>query len=197
MSDDTEIRLRDLLPERLEGLEGTIEDELRKDEKTMRQTLVWGFIRESAAKKIIDALDFDVFRIVANGWAKADELARYSNQPAGETAFVHLLKHDFTKPTYPTLVVDFGLPPHARIRFTLDLIAHFEGAVLEIRDRHIVACKTANASVQAQLKYGDIKLHKRVDSKKLDLPGTHRFKEPIRIGLKPDEPQLALPMTRG
>ena len=174
MADD--IRLGDLLPDKLDDVEKAIEGDLR-DTNGKRSTLAWHFIRSTAAKRLQAGLDYDAFRLVAHSWAKAAELFQYRDQPPGETAIVHLGEHKLTQPCYPTLVVDFGAPPYTRLKFTLEVTAHFDSAALAIQDGHIVSVEAGEAWFEGQLKYKDIKLHKR-ESSKVTVPMRKEFGAP-------------------
>lgn len=187
------IQLRELLPSKLDGLEKAVEGGLREqadknkgglEQMTDSQsTLAWRFIRSTAAGEISRALDCDLFVLLAKTWAKARELREYNNKPPGETSIVHLGKHDFKLTVYPVLVVELGVPPYPELRFTLEVAAHFDGAALSIRDGYIVAVGTGQASATAQLKYGNVELHKKEESPSVKLPGYHEFKAPgLRIG---------------
>jgi hypothetical protein len=181
MADDT-VKLRDLLPTKLDGLEETIEGDLRKDEDAHFSKLAWRCVRSSAADEVRSALDFDVFQVLAQAWAKSAELFGVSRDTSDEITVVHLGQHDFKTAVHPELTVDFGVPPYPKLQFTLEVAAHFEGAALSIRNGYIIAAETGDASVNAEFKYGKVRLHKE-ESPKVKLAGRREFAAPgIKIG---------------
>ncbi len=183
MTDQSGVRLSDLLPKNFDELEQRIEGDLREGKHGSLSTMAWGFVRSSAAGEVRKALDFDVFELLAQAWAKTSELhACGASTPPDETKVVHLGKHDFKTAICPELTVDLGVPPYPKLRFTVEVAAHFEGAALSIRNGCITSVETGDASVTAEFKYGKVRLHKQ-ESPKLKLSGRREFKEPgIRIG---------------
>lgn len=183
MTDQSGVRLSDLLPKNLDALEQSIEGDLRDGTRGHLSTMAWGFMRSAAAGEVRKALDFDVFELFAQAWAKASELhACAITTPANETKVVYLGKHDFKTAVCPELTIELGVPPHPKLRFTLEVSAHFEGAALSIRNGCITSVETGNASVIAEFKYGKVRLHKEA-SPMLKLAGRREFKDPgVRIG---------------
>lgn len=182
MTDRSGLRVSDLLPRNLDALEQRIEGDLRDGTHGDLSTRAWGFVRSAAAGEVRKTLDFDVFELLAQGWAKAAELhACAVNTPANETKVVYLGKHDFKTAVCPELTIDLGAPPYPKLRFTLEVAAHFEGAALSIRNGCIISVETGNASVNAEFKYGKVRLHKE-KSPTLKLTGRREFREPgVRI----------------
>jgi len=80
--------------------------------------------------------------------------------PSDQTTIVSLGKHDFKTAVYPEATIDLGLPKNPTLRFTVEVAAHFEAAALNIRNRHIMAVETGDASVSAEFRYGKTRLHK-------------------------------------
>ena len=180
---DSGIRLKQLLPSDLGELERAVDSEIRIGREHSQAGVAWGFVRSTAADRIRDVLDFDAIELIATGWSKAVELRQSNHQPPGQTTIVHLGKHDIKTSVHPVLTVGFSLLPHVALRFTLEVTAHFKGAALSVRNGHILAAETGQASVSAQLLYGKAKLHGKQESPALLLPGRYTFKEPgIRIG---------------
>ncbi len=183
---DSPRTLRELLPRELDGLETVIEDGLRKEANGNLSTLVWRFVRASAAEDVSKALDADVWPVLAHAWAKAKELHTYADSPPDETRVVHLGNHDFMTAVHPELTVDIGAPPYPPpLVFTLEIAAHIDAATLRIRQGRIVALESADAWVYAQLKYGNEPLHKK-ESPVLRLPAEWTFEPGVPI-----EPQHA------
>ena len=182
MTDNSGVRLSELLPTNLDDLEQKIEGDMRDGNRGAMSTMAWRYVRSCAAGEVRKALDFDVFTLLAQAWAKASELRDAgANTPLDETRVVHLGKHDFKTAVHPELTLELGVPPHPKLRFTLEVTAHFEGAALSVRNGHITSVETGNASVNAEFKYGKVRLHKE-ESPTLKLSGRREFKEPgIRI----------------
>jgi len=70
--------------------------------------------------------------------------------PSDQTTIVSLGKHDFKTAVYPEATIDLGLPKNPTLRFTVEVAAHFEAAALNIRNGHIMAVETGDASVSAE-----------------------------------------------
>ena len=175
------VRLSELLPDNLDGIEQAIEGDLDGGKRGGLSTMAWRCVRSSAAAEVRKALDFDVFILLAQAWAKARELHACVGKPADETTVISLGAHDLKHAVYPDLILDFGTPPHPTVRFTVEVAAHFEGAVLSIRNGHITSVETGNASATAEFKYKTVRLHKE-ESPKVKISGTHVFAAPgIRI----------------
>lgn len=181
MTDASPTTLRELLPKELDGLEAVIEDGLRKESNGNLSTLAWRFVRASAAAEVDKALDADVWQVLAEAWAKANELHTHANSPLGETRVIHLGNHDFKTAVHPELTVDIGTPPYpAPLVFTVEIATHIESATLRIRQGRIVALEAGEAWVYAELKYGKARLHKQ-ESPMLKLPGEWTFDPGIQI----------------
>ena len=189
MSEHNEYALRDFLPQRFDGMEQALREGMAK-----QPSLAWGFVGEEAAKAILSTLDLDVFEILARGWSKARELYKYTDPatyPPGESWIVHLGDHETpTFAVHPILQVAYAagaLGP--RLRFTLELSAHFRSVALLLRDGHITAVGAGDGAVRAQLKYGSVALHKQLESKAVNLGRPIRFSEPgIRIARATSNP---------
>lgn len=180
MNEERAILLKDLLPARIDGLEGAIQDGL-EERGNGRSAMAWRFIRSTAAGEVRKALDLDVVEVLAEAWAKARELREYRHKPPGEVHLLHLASHDLSTEVHPVLVVDLGTPPHPELRFALQVTARFEGAVLRIQDGTITGVETGHATATAQLKYRAVPLHRKEESPRLGLPGARTFRTPIRI----------------
>lgn len=178
----TGCKLKDLLPADLDGFEDAVERGLRSDDKPGHSRLAWRLIRSSATDELRNALDCDIFGYLAQAWSKVREL-REVEQQKGQTTIVHLHKHDFPLEVHPVLVVKVGVMPTLSLRFTLRVQAHFNAAALSIRDGFITSAAPGDASLAAQLMYGEVRLHKEQASPKVKLHGRYKFKSPgIRIG---------------
>jgi hypothetical protein len=177
MDDTNPLPLRAILPAQFERLEDAVEGDLRGSGDASFSTMVWKFVRSSAAQEVTKTLDFDLWEVLAMAWAKATELHSQKNNPSDQTTIVSLGKHDFKTAVYPELTIDFGLPKNPTLRFTVEVAAHFEAAALNIRNGHILAVEAGDASVSAEFRYGKTRLHKE-ESPKVKFAGRREFRQP-------------------
>jgi hypothetical protein len=185
MSDDSGCKIRDLLPDRMEQLADVMRTELEQqgavDGGGGRGRLAWSLVASEASDAIAGVLDDDVFELLARGWCLARELREYSDQakhPAGERSVVHLGEHRFSTSVQPTLKVSIDGLVLPSLRFTLEVTAHVQAIALEIEDGRIRAVAAGECYLTAQLKYGDVALHKAPTSRHLKLPGRARLAPP-------------------
>lgn len=185
MTEQSGCRIRELLPVSLERMEGTVKDEVCKDLGLSQARLAWGFVGSEAAEAVRSVLDYDVFKLVAQGWCVAKELHEYTDpvrHPAGERSVVHLGEHKFVKTLHPVLDVTVGSIKCASLRFTVELVANFRAVALSIADGRITGAGAGDGYVSAKLKYGDVTLHKK-DSRKVPFPLRIDFSAPgLAIG---------------
>jgi hypothetical protein len=179
------LRVADLLPDRLEGIEERVKEQACRDPAAGKMKLAWDLIGSEVEGALRSALDCDLIELLAQGWARARALQDYADpekHPPGETAIVHLGERDFARELHPVVAVSIAGCPELELRFTLELAAHFSGLALSVRAGHIIGGRTGDAHVSAQLKYGEADLHKAKESKKLQLPGRFSFAPPgLRI----------------
>ena len=177
------IPLRELLPDRLDGLDDAVGNGLRRGEAPAQSSMAWRFVRSTAADELDRLLDCDLFEVLAQAWGKARLLREAAAQSGHRAQVIHLGKHDFTWMLHPVLTVDFGLPTPIELHFTLELTASFQSAAVTIRRGRIVAVGAGAASVLATLKYGSTPLHPKAQTREVRLPAYYRFEPPgIAIG---------------
>jgi len=185
MTEPSGIRLRDLLPPDVE-MKSVVKDELRKDADINQLSLAWRFVGSEATDAVRNVLDCDVFEIVARGWCVARELHEYTDShkhPHDEKSVVHLGEHKFATNVHPVLNISVGAIHCPPLRFTLELAANFRSVALSICNGRITGVGAGDGYVSAQLKYGDVKLHKNKESKKVPLPVEYKFRDPgLSIG---------------
>src|SRR5262245_19877299 len=189
MNEQYERKVADLLPDRFDHLDEVIKAGLADDSAEARPTIqsfAWQIIQSKAAEAVRDALDADVFELLARAWCVARELHEFTDRrkyPPDKDSTVFLGDHQVSTEVHPVLAVTVGSIETARLRFTVKLTAHFRSAALSIRDGHITAIEAGDCAVAAQLKYKDIKLHKELESRNVKLPGRLRLKPPgLEIG---------------
>jgi hypothetical protein len=89
---------------------------------------------------------------------------------------VYLGEHTFVQSFYPILTIAIG-SLSVPLRFTLELAANIRFAALAICNGHVASVGSGDGDVSAQLKYGEIKLHK-LQSKKVPFSAHVEFKTP-------------------
>lgn len=184
MNEHSEFALRQFLPESFDGLEQVLKEGIGG-----QSSWAWNLVSDEASEKLRSVLDLDVFEVFAQGWSKMRELAKYTNRanyPPEESWVVHLGDHQTPVwPLHPVLQVIYANMPGPRLRFTLELSAHVRSVALTLGDGYITKIGAGDFSVRAQLKYGEVALHKTMESKALKLGRTIEFKKPgIRIATK-------------
>lgn len=160
--------LRKLLPGSFEHLEDVVRTKLSGEPGAdwgRVPQFVWQFAGAKVADAVHEVLDIDAFELIARAWAKAVELSEYNDPvkfPRDKESKTHLLDHKLTAKLHPVIevaILGFG---RTKLRFTLELTARFRSAELLIKGGQIVAVAAGDCSASAQLKYGDIKLHKEM-----------------------------------
>jgi len=175
------VTLGQLVPDPFDGMESTVKSEASRSAGVEQKNLLWSFVGSKAEEAVRDALDCDVFEVIAQGWCLARELHEYTDRtkhPIGEKSVVHLGEHAFKVDVHPTVVVIIDKAEAARLRFTLELAANFRAVALSICNGCITGIAAGDGYVSAQLKYGSVSLHKRKDSRKVKLPVQIDFKAP-------------------
>jgi hypothetical protein len=179
MTEKSEMRLRDLLPDNVQ-MESTVKEALDKEPGIGATRLAWGVIGSEATGALKSVLDLDVFDVVAQGWCVAKELHEYtdrSKHPSGERSVVYLGQHTFVQSVYPILTITIGSFKSVPLRFTLELAANIRGAALAVCNGYITSVGSGDGDVSAQLKYGSINLNKQ-QSKKVPFPAHVEFTTP-------------------
>lgn len=183
MTEGSGVSVRQLLPDRLGELEGAVKEQLENDGALSGARLAWGFLGSKATEVLGQALDLDVFDLLARGWGKARELEEYTDPalyPPDKDYIVFLGEHDLPPLSlHPELQFMIGRVPGPRLRFTLLLSAHLRSIALSIRGGYITAVGAGEAFVSAELKYGEAKLHEPLQSRHVTVGGKgFQFKPP-------------------
>jgi hypothetical protein len=174
----------DLLPERFDGLEERVKSQLSEDPGTGGNKLAWDLIGSEVEGALRSVLDCDLIETLAKAWTTARALQDYADpakHPAGEAAVVHLGEREVERELHPVVAVSIGGCPPMELRFTLTLAAHFSGLAVTIRAPRVTGGSAGDVKVSAQLSYGEVKLHKAAESRKIALPGHFRFDPPLEI----------------
>jgi hypothetical protein len=168
------IKVADLLPDRMAGFGTAAREALCKDAEVAGQQLAWNYVSSHLQQALRQALDCDLFDVLASGWAQSPLLQSYVAALAKPTAEVHIGAHDLTRELYPVVAVTIAPCPCIELEFTLCLAASFSGLQLDIADRYITGGIPGDVSASAALSFKGIPLH-QAESRKLELPGRFRF----------------------
>jgi hypothetical protein len=174
----------DLLPERFEGLEDRVKERLCEDPEVGGNKLAWDLIGSEVEGALRSVLDCDLIETLAKAWTTARALQDYADpakHPPGDAAVVHLGEREVERELHPMVAVTIGQCECMELRFTLCLAAKFSGLALTIRAPYITGGSAGDLQVSAQLKYGEVALHKPQESRKLVLPGRFGFSVPLEI----------------
>jgi hypothetical protein len=123
-----------------------------------------GFVAETGAKQLNEALDTDVFELLADAWLafkQVRECADPVKHPPDQDTVVTLNDVEITSSNSPllhTTIAGVALPD---LRFTLDLTAKFNALQLVVRHARIRALRPGTGSAIVKLKYGSAKLAER------------------------------------
>ena len=184
MAEGSGLTVGDLLPERLDGLEDQVKAQLGADPQAGKSKLAWDLIGSEVEGALRSVLDCDLIETLAKAWTTARALQNYADparHPPGEASVVHLGERKVERELHPVVAVTIGGCDCMELRFTLCLTAQFSGLALSIRAPYITGGTAGDLEVGAQLKYGEVALHKPQESRKLALPGRFVFAAPLEI----------------
>lgn len=184
MAEDKGLKVSDLLPERLDGLEDQVKAQLAADPQAGRGKLAWDLIGSEVEGALRSVLDCDLIEVLAKAWTTARALQDYADparHPPGEASVVHLGEREVERELHPVVAVTIGQCECLELRFTLCLAATFSGLALSIKAPYITGGSAGDLKVSAQLKYGEVKLHKEAESRKIVLPGRFALGTPLEI----------------
>jgi hypothetical protein len=176
-----ELKLKDLLPDRLGRLGEEAKKKMCEDEQVSGMRLAWGYIASQLDGAIRGALDCDLFELLGKGWANAQLLSEYADpakHPPGNREMLNVGEYSFDRELHPTVEVTIAAKRCAELEFTLTLTGHFSGLHLTILDGHILGYETGDAWASAQLSYHEVPLHEEKETKRLPLPGQRDFTAP-------------------
>lgn len=189
MPDPSGVEVCELLPDRFEHFDETLRKEATREDGSASPGVpdfVMNLAASEAQRDIHDALHADVFSLLARGWCLAKELHAYTNTmqyPPEQTSIVFLGEHSVSTDLHPVVTLCIGAMRLHPLRFTLTLAANFRSAGLLIRGGYIIGLAAGDCDVSAQLRYGSIDLHKRLESRRVVIPGRTLFEAPgLAIG---------------
>jgi hypothetical protein len=134
-----------------------------KDEPSVSRVLddLRGPAAKHAADELNQALDLNVFEVLAQGWGQVPAVrnaVQLSTLMQGPPAIVRLDQHKIASTLYPVLnvkVADSGLP---ELRLTLEINVDAQSATLAVRDGRFELLALGKASVTARLRYKSVLL---------------------------------------
>lgn len=132
--------------------------EQAKDEPVVAQA--YDHLRGAAAKRAADelnqALDVDLFELLASGWANVPAVrnaVQLSVLMPGQPAIVRLEQHTITSTSYPVLNIKAAHSALPELKLTLEFIAGVQSATLAAQDGRIEVVALGKVSIIARLKY--------------------------------------------
>lgn len=179
MAEPNQLLVRDLFPTGPQ-IEQTMKDALSHDRGIGATRLAWGVIGSQATDALKSVLNIDALELLGSVWCAVKDLHEYtdrSKHPEGERSVAYLGPHKFTKTLYPQLAVTIAPFKPVTLRFTLLVLADIRSIALTICNGCITTTGAGDGVLSSQLKYGDVALNK-LQSKKLQLPGSVTFKSP-------------------
>ena len=149
------------------------EAEQAKQSQAAAAPSLLGFVAETGAKQLNEALDTDVFELLADAWLsfkKVRDCADPTTHPPKQDTVVTLNDVEITSSNTPLLHTTIGGVALPDLRFTLELTAKFKTVQLVVRDARIRSLRPVTASAIVKLKYGSAKLAER-STPEWTLPG--------------------------
>jgi hypothetical protein len=194
------LKLSALLPDRLDRIGEQARKKLCETEEIGCMKLAWDFIAGELAGALKSALDCDLLKLLAKGWAEAELLSEFADpkkHPPGTRSVLEIGEHTLKRELHPVVAVTVASLPCVELKFTLVVTAHFSGVKLSVLDGHVTGGSLGEAWASAQLSYEGAPLHEAAESKKLPMPGTFAFEAPgvpiPRVGWAGTEALLATP----
>lgn len=175
------LKLKELLPDRLDRLGEEAKKELCQDENVSQMWLAWDYIASQLDGALRDVLDYDLFELLGKAWAQGKLICEYADpakHPPGQRDVLNVGEYSFDRELHPTVEVTIAALPCTKLKFTLALTGHFSGLHLAIMNGHILSCGSGDAWASAQLSYHDVSLHKKTETKRIALPGHVDFTAP-------------------
>ena len=161
----------------LESEKKAIQEALAQQGSRMAK-LHWTLVRDTALSGLQKCLaELDVVRCVAKGWSTAIELRTLAKQTAATPGLekeLPLARHSLSVVVHPLVTIHCDPIALPTLRFTLQLDAAVEGAVLVVRNGKLVALEAAQVRPTAILSYGDCEL-KRAKLKPIELTTPYQF----------------------
>jgi hypothetical protein len=195
-SDAATCTVTDLLPNKFEGMEAAVDEQIALDPELFRNRwprMVHRIIVKRASGAILAALNKSVLLILPAAWSRAPELAEYSDEtkhPPGEETTLFLGEHKFEAYHTPILHLKILTFEKPLLRFKLILSSQVRAASITIRDGHIVSIGECDCAIEAELKHilnendptSESPFHLKLKSRELQLVEPYELKSPVPIG---------------
>jgi hypothetical protein len=157
MPDESGATIRELLPDAFSRLADTVRTRLSKSDGSPPSLpgFAWDIAASETSSAIRDALDCDVFALLARGWCFARELSKYKNEteyPPDRKTLVYLGKHALATEVHPVVTLYIGPIECRPLRFTVEVKANFDSAALVIQKAAIIGiaageCRQCSAEI--------------------------------------------------
>lgn len=142
-----------------------------------------GFLQDKIRDGVVAALDLDILELIAQAWAKTDELRRAAEgAKAGAPGPTHLFlaKHDVDCDSELKVALEFAGMPAVTDHLKLRLKAMFQGVGVTVENGCIVALEAGRGAAKAELLYSNTSLLSQ-STDWVTLPGRYRLSRPVRI----------------
>ncbi len=196
------LKLSALLPERLDRMGEQARQKLCETEEIGCMKLAWDYIAGELGAALRSALDCDLVKLMAKGWAEAEILSEFADpdkHPLGTRSVLEIGEHALTRELHPVVAVTIGSLPCVELKFTFAVTAHFSGVKLSVLDAHVTGGCSGEAWASATLSYEGTPLHEPAESRKVPIPGTFAFEAPgvpiPRLGWSAAQPLGATPAS--
>jgi len=142
-----------------------------------------GFLQSKIDDGVRAALDVDVMEILAEAWAKTDDLRQAGGSEAASATPTHLFlaKHDVVCDNQLKVALEFAGMPAITDHLDLRLTASFEGVGVTIEHGCIVAVDAGRGAAKAELLYSNARVLGR-STDWVALPAHCTLARPVRIG---------------
>ncbi len=177
------LRLSELIEITPDDVERAIAEQ-SKDETAVAlvQRQLGGYPTALAAEELNKAIDVEVVRLLAPGWAAAQAVrdAARRSMESNERTIVTLGAHEVSSEQHPVLTLTMAQVPLPELRMTVELLARFKSLALAIAGPAIRGIAPTGASLTARLRYGDTLL-KEAARPLWDLPARVSFGDGVPV----------------
>ena len=140
--------------------------------------LHWALVRDTALNGLRNCLEgLDPVECIARGWSTAVEirnLGKLTRATPGLEKELALAKHVMSVAVHPLVTIHCDPIALPTLRFTLQMDAAVEGAVLLIRDGKVAALEAAQMRPSATLSYSDREI-KKLKMKPIEFSTPYHF----------------------
>lgn len=148
------------------------------------RNLVMGtpILRGAIIRAVMACLHFDPLALLADGWCTARDIraCRNADKETGKPVVLKLGAHSIERDMQPAVTVDLGSEKNFALDIGLSLAGNFKGVELTISGSKLVSVGSGTCSLSLQIKVAGRTVVSQ-DLKTLDLPGEHRFAQPLAL----------------